>query len=173
VRPRRHGALLCGPSTSPLDGMFCRSTLLLLAALLATSVAVASALRLGSFRIDSAGIGDSGPIVVSGTQGRGGIESLAVQAFGKQISLSAAQLSRLHSTVFDDVVLSYESRRKQFGGRTIWVTFSRGFSSQAANRQLVETAVEITESGTVRVRALVPFVALTLALPSNNRWRGP
>ena len=142
-----------GRSSAALDGMLRRSTLLLLVALLAASVAVASVegmLSLGSFRIESAGIGDSGPIVVSGTQGHDGIESLAIQAFGKQISLSTAQLQGLHSMVFNGLQLSYESGYKQFGGRTIYLTFSRGFTSHMVERQVVE----ISESGTVKVRSL-------------------
>jgi hypothetical protein len=133
--------------------MVARSSLLLLVALLAASVAVADVegiLALGTFRIESPGIGDSGPITLSGSQGHEGIQSLTVQAFGKQLSLSPAQLQGLHSVVFNGVQLSYSGGYKQLGGRTIYVTFSKGFTSGVVGRHLVE----ITESGTVRVRSL-------------------
>jgi hypothetical protein len=132
--------------------MMKRSSLPLLLALsiAQAALAVPTILNLGSFRIESPGIDDSGPIVISGTQGRQGIESLSVQAFGKQSSLSPAQLQELHSVVFNGLELSYASEPKQLGGRIVYVMFTRGFSGQVAERRLVQ----VTDSGIVRVAPL-------------------
>jgi hypothetical protein len=133
--------------------MVAKLPLLALTALVIASVAVADVegiLSFGSFRIESPGIGDSGPITLSGSQGQEGIQSLTVQAFDKQITLSAAQLQGLRSVVFNGVQLSYSHGYKQLGGRTIYVTFSRGFTSGLIERRLVE----FTESGTAKVTSL-------------------
>ena len=127
---------------------------LLVVAWIIAQVAGASqegALVIGSFRLESPGIGESGSVIVSGTQGSRGIESLKVEAFEKQFILDQPQLQQLNGFRFNGVQLSYERGYKELGGRTLYLLFSLGFTSGVVERRFVV----ITESGSVKVGAKV------------------
>jgi hypothetical protein len=124
--------------------------LLLALSIAPAALAVPIGLNFGSFRIESPGIGDSGPIVISGTEGREGIESLSIEAFGKKSTLTPAQLQELHSFVFNGLQLSYANEPKQFGGRIVCVMFTAGLSGEVDGKRLVQ----VTDSGLVRVAPL-------------------
>ena len=124
--------------------------LVLLCALFFATLATASeegVLVLGSFHIESPGIGASGPVAISGTQGPKGLRSLTVEAFGKKYALNAAQLKELSGILINNVQLSYEAGYKELGGRTIYIQFAQGFTSGIVTRKLVV----ITAGGTVKV----------------------
>ncbi|MGN6656879.1 MAG: hypothetical protein ACTHJ9_16245 [Rhodanobacter sp.] len=129
-----------------------RSSILLvfIAALLFAPLALASkegVLPLGTIHIESSGIGESGPVILSGVQTAQGMQSLTIEAFGKKFQLSPAQLRELQGGFFNGVQLSYESGYKETGGRTIYLLISKGFTSGAvAQRYIV-----VTENGTIKV----------------------
>ena len=123
---------------------------LLLATILTGSFALASqegVLNLGSFRLESPGIGESGVVVVTGRQSATSVDSLVIEAFGKRFELSSTQLQALQGGMLNGVQLSYEAGYKQFGGRTLYLVFSRGFTSGVT----VKRFVTVNESGSIKV----------------------
>ena len=109
-------------------------------------------LPFGTFRIESLGIGESGPVVVSGNQSNQGVLKFSVDVFEKHFDLNAAQLQQLQQLqqlggYINGIQLSYEAGYKQLGGRTIYILLARGFTSGVASRKYVT----ITESGTIKV----------------------
>jgi hypothetical protein len=120
--------------------------LLALATISNVNASQEGALVLGSFKVESPGIGSSGPVIVSGTQGKG-ITSLRVEAFGKQFDLTPDQLKSLQRVSANGLQLSYEGGYEELGGRTIYLIFTTGFTRQVIQR----TFVIITESGSVKV----------------------
>ena len=103
-------------------------------------------LAFGTFRVESPGIGSSGPVIVSGTQGKG-ITSLRVEAFGKHFDLTPDQLKSLQRVTANGLQLSYEGGYEELGGRTIYLLFTTGFTRQVIQRAFVT----IKESGYVKV----------------------
>src|SRR5262245_30302230 len=126
--------------------------LMLLVAFGATGAVFASqegVLVLGAFRVESPGIGESGPVVVSGTRNSKGIENLRVEAFGKQFNLTQEQLKSLSGVLVNGLQLSYEGGYRELGGRTLYLLFSMGFTSGITQRRFVV----ITENGSVKIGA--------------------
>ncbi len=97
--------------------------------------------------LESAGIGESGPVKVSGTQTPTGITSLQVQAFGKSVQLNPAQLKALDGGQYNSIQLSYEGGYKELGGRTIYIKLSKSFTSG----EVASVFIVITEDGKVKV----------------------
>ena len=127
--------------------MTARAFLLFLAFVVGTvDASQEGALVLEKFTIESPGIGSSGPVIVSGTQGKG-ITSLRIEAFGKQFYLTPDQLMSLQRVSANGLQLSYEGGYEELGGRTIYLLFTTGFTRQAIQR----TFVTIKESGSVKV----------------------
>jgi len=106
-------------------------------------------LAFGSFRIESPGIGESGPVAIAGTRSPEDLQSLTVEAFGKKVALSPAQLQDLSFASVNSVQLSYAAGYKELGGRTVYVQFAKGFTSGIITRKFVV----VTEGGTVKVGA--------------------
>lgn len=104
-------------------------------------------LALGAFRVESPGIGASGPVVVSGVRNAAGFERLKVEAFGREFSFTQDQLNRLRGVVVNGLHLSYETGYRALGGRTIYLQFSTGFTSGIKRRVFVV----IKESGSIRI----------------------
>jgi hypothetical protein len=52
-------------------------------------------LEWSTFRIESHGVGESGPVVVTGSQTSRGIDSIRVDAFGKAFTLTEDDLAKL------------------------------------------------------------------------------
>ena len=128
-----------------------RSSLSLLLAfglLAASSEAAASKeglLPINAFALESPGIGQSGPVKVSGAQSDGDITLLRIEAFGKNFTLQPQQLRSLEGFNANGVQISYEGGYLDSGGRTIYVVFSRGFTSG----RVVQRYVAVTETGAV------------------------
>ncbi|MBE9608742.1 hypothetical protein [Chitinilyticum piscinae] len=122
----------------------------ILGALLLGQVAIASqegVLAFGEFQFSSPGIGESGPVVVSGAQSGSQITALAVQAFGKTIRLSKFELSKLKVGFINGIQVSYEAGYKDLGGRTVYLVLSKGFTSGTKNSQ----HISINEHGKVEI----------------------
>lgn len=100
-----------------------------------------------SFEASSRGIGDSGPVTMSGKQDESGLSKLTITAFGKRFDLDAGQLSRIHGFHANGLQLSYEAGYEELGGRTIYIVVSKGFTSGVIDKRYVV----ITEHGAVRV----------------------
>ena len=80
---------------------------------------------------------ESGPVVVSGTQGDRGITGLRITAFQRSFTLTPAQLKQLRGLIVNGVQLSGEGGYKELGGRTLYLILSMGFTSGIANAKLV------------------------------------
>ena len=126
-------------------------SLLLAFGLLAASGEAAASkeglLPLNAFALESPGIGQSGPVKVSGAQSDGGISVLRIEAFGKNFTLQPQQLRSLNGFNANGVQISYEGGYVDLGGRTIYVVFSRGFTSG----RVMQRYVAVTETGAVSV----------------------
>ena len=123
---------------------------LLFLALLATPLLNASVegiLALEKFTVESSGIGKSGPVTVTGTQNNLGITALNVLAFGKSISVSSQDLEKLKGLTANGLQISYEEGYKNTGGKTVYVSFIKGFTSGEKKR----VSVSITENGVFSV----------------------
>ena len=88
-------------------------------------------LPLSEFRMASNGIGTSGPVVVEGnvnTQGE--VVALSVQAFGMTRSIDTSILKTLNLAHANGIQLSYEAGYRVLGGKTIYILFQKGFTSE-------------------------------------------
>ena len=108
-------------------------------------------LPLSSFRLESAGIGSSGPVVIEGKQNeRNQVVSLKVRAFGREYAVPKEQLATLVELPFNGVRISYEHGYAQLGGRTIYIQLQMGF----VNTTRRQATVTLTEDGKVKVGRL-------------------
>jgi hypothetical protein len=105
------------------------------------------ALALSSFTIQSPGIGESGPVTISGTQNANTVTALNVKAFGKEFNLAPKQLQELKGLGANGVQLSYERGYKELGGRTLYLQLSFGFISEKRSAKVVV----VSERGDVTV----------------------
>jgi len=100
-----------------------------------------------SFEASSRGIGDSGPVTMSGKQDESGLSKLTITAFGKRFDLDTGHLARIHGFHANGLQLSYEAGYDELGGRTIYIVVSKGFTSGVIDKRYVV----VTEHGAVRV----------------------
>jgi hypothetical protein len=103
-------------------------------------------LVLKAFALDSPGIGDSGPVKVSGAQSDRGITLLRIEAFGKTFNVGHDQLRQLRGFNANGVQITYLGGYVELGGRTIYVIFHQGFTSRTVAQRYVQ------ENGSVAVR---------------------
>ncbi len=130
--------------------LLCFATFAIAAALFVPTPSRASQegiLPIGALHVTSPGIGESGPVEVTATRGSDGFSSLAIQAFGRTIKLTAVQLAALHGQFVNGVQLSYEAGYKELGGRTVYIVLSKGFTSGTQETQ----RISVNEQGTVAV----------------------
>lgn len=112
-----------------------RKTLHIVAALcLALAAPIVSAsqegvLVLSEFAISSQGIGSSGPIKVSGSQTSSGISQLKVSAFDREFVAPGTVIKELQGFFANGILLSYEHGYTVVGGRTVYLSFFKGFTS--------------------------------------------
>jgi hypothetical protein len=104
-------------------------------------------LRMGSFELTSDGIGESGPVTISGRQGDKGISKLTISAFGKRFELDEAQLVQVQGLPVNGLQLSYEVGYKDLGGRTLYIGLSKAFTSGIVGQKFVV----VTEDGAIKV----------------------
>ncbi len=108
-------------------------------------------LAFSSFRLESAGIGSSGKVVVEGNQDESRrIVALKVEAFGKIFDVPKEKLAGLSELPSNGVRISYEHGYTQLGGRTIYVELQMGFTSGVRK----QARVTIPESGAIEVTAI-------------------
>ena len=85
---------------------------------------------------------ESGPVVITGTQGDHGIISLHITAFGKSFTLTPAQLKQLRGLMVNQVQLTGEGGYRGLGGRTLYLLLSMGFESGTVKSKLVSISEE-------------------------------
>lgn len=108
-------------------------------------------LALSSFRLESAGIGSSGKVVVEGQQDdESRIVSLKVEAFGNIFYVPKEKLAGLSELPSNGVRISYEHGYARLGGRTIYIELQMGFTSGVRK----QARVTITENGGIEVSAI-------------------
>ena len=111
------------------------------APVLAREVAVPFA----TFSSTSDGIGNSGPISVSGTQGKGRIRSLTIKVFSRTIDFEKEGLiNQLKGTLSNSYQISYEQNPKGYKGRVLRVTFYAGTS-------YAQKIIVIKDNGSVNI----------------------
>jgi hypothetical protein len=125
--------------------------LLLLLATLAVQAAASKEgiLQLGTFQLSSAGVGDSGPVTVSGARDKGHMSALCIQAFERTRCLAKEQLALLDEVAINGAQISYETGYASTGGRTVYVLLLKGFTSQRSEGRIVV----VPERGTIEIQA--------------------
>jgi hypothetical protein len=98
--------------------------------------------------IESIGIGESGPIIVSGTQGPGGINNIDVKAFNKIFKVNKDKLAKLKDFNYNGIQISYEHGYRDKQGKTIYIKLIKGFTDREAETHIIT----IMEQGTIEVR---------------------
>ena len=100
-------------------------------------------LAIASFQIESAGIGSSGPVSVQGRRNsKGEFESLSVTAFGKTFAVEKRLLEKIPAGA-NGIQLTYEHGYPTLGGRTVYLTFLKGFASGTKDK----VVLSINEQG--------------------------
>lgn len=96
-----------------------------------------------NFRLQSAGIGTSGPVVVEGQRdAKGKFQKISVKAFEKSLEVDPALLAQINDQA-NGVQISYEHGYRSVGGRTVYLVFSKGYTSDVKSKLVLS----IDESG--------------------------
>jgi len=110
---------------------------------------VEGVLSFSSFLFKSKGIGESGPVIVSGDKNnKNEIVFLNIEAFGKKYELTKKNLKSIPKLPYNGIQLSYEHGYKELGGKTIYVSFQVGFTSGVTKKVLIT----ITENGKIEIK---------------------
>ena len=105
-------------------------------------------LSFSSFIFKSKGIGESGPVIVSGEKNnKNEIVFLNIEAFGKKYELTKKNLKSIPKLPYNGIQLSYEHGYKELGGKTIYISFQLGFNSGVKEKILII----ITENGKIEI----------------------
>jgi hypothetical protein len=124
--------------------LLCLSSVSLVLPAYATSEGV---LLPSTFGLASPGIGESGPVKISGSHNASGLSSLIVEAFGRKYVLSSAQLKLLAGHSINGVAMSYARGPSSLGGRQLYVLLSKVFTSGTAEM----ISVTFTEKGSISI----------------------
>lgn len=137
-----------------MNKQMCKIVLPLFMAMVLQSVSFASeegVLNLSDFTIKSVGIGNSGPVQITGVVDKERVvASLKIEAFGKEYSLSQDELTKVPKGFYNGIQLSYEEGYKQLGGKTVYIILQMGFVSGVRSRVLIT----FTESGTIKIEPI-------------------
>lgn len=123
---------------------------LLCLALLGTATVAALASQEGISPLESfalTAIEEGTPVEIVGEANRGVLSKLRVAAFGKEFFLSREHIEQLKSFVFNGVQVSAEPGYQIVGGRTLFVSLQRGWSSSVDSR----IVISISEDGRIKV----------------------
>lgn len=118
--------------------------LAMLALAFATSIYASQegSLVLSSLRLESAGIGSSGKVIVEGKQDQTNrLLTLTVTAFGKIYVVPKEKLASLADFHANGIRISYEAGYANLGGRTIYIHLQSGVASETWKEALI-TLVE-------------------------------
>lgn len=126
--------------------------IIMLAALLTMALSASASqegiLPFSSFRLESAGIGSSGKIVVEGQQdSHDRLLSLTIAAFGKSYAVPKEKLAEIRDLPSNGIRISYEHGYAELGGRTVYIQLQMGFTSFTKKVALVT----LTEDGEVEI----------------------
>ncbi|WP_353565342.1 hypothetical protein [Haloferula sargassicola] len=112
------------------------------------------ALPLGS--ADVRGLSDiAGNVRIVIKSPRGGIESVSISAFGREISIPDKEFDKIRGELYSEVSISHEGGYKEFGGHTIYF-FLRYFDSfgdpfEGARLQRQTICIVVPKTRPVRV----------------------
>ena len=95
------------------------------------------------FVVTSQGIGSSGPVRVSGKQTSSGITQLKIEAFGREFVAPDTALIELRGFFANGMLLSYEHGYTKLRGRTVYLSFMKGFTSGVTETM----RLSVSESG--------------------------
>lgn len=105
-------------------------------------------LSLEKFRVESQGIGESGPVVVTGEKNKQGeFAFLKLEAFGKTYELTKEDLKQIPKLLYNGIQLSYEGGHYDLGGRTIYIMLQMGSAPGIQKKVLIS----ITEKGSIKI----------------------
>jgi hypothetical protein len=108
-------------------------------------------LPLDTFTIKSEGIGESGPVVISGTMNNKNLfTGLTIKAFGKEFKISEENLKKIPEKPYNGIQLSYETGYKELGGKTVYIILQFGFTSGIKEK----TLITVTEAGSVKIETI-------------------
>lgn len=118
-----------------------------------SNIALASkegVLAIQTFHITSEGIGQSGPIGVSGAvNSKGKVTSFKIDAFGKKIEVPIAQLEKADLSYKNSIQMSFEHGYKELGGRTIYIVFKTDLTSSLSKEKVTFV---VKENGTIEIK---------------------
>jgi hypothetical protein len=86
-------------------------------------------------------------VTITGTQSTTGVTSLKVTAFKRDFILTTAQIKQLRGFSANGLLVSFETGWKEFGGRTLYLTFQVGFGA-GVQETLV---IRLNEQGEVKI----------------------
>ena len=90
------------------------------------------------FRLASNGIGSSGPVVVEGSiNPEGEVASLSVQVFEKTYNIEGSVLKTIGISRINGIQISYEAGYRVLGGRTVYILFQKGFTSETKEKYVL------------------------------------
>lgn len=104
-------------------------------------------LAFSDFSVKSPGLGNSGPVEISGTQISGGITSIRISAFKRETSLNTAQLAQIRGLIANGIQISFELGYKETGGKKIYIVLTEGLTSGRARA----VTIQFTEAGKLRI----------------------
>lgn len=108
-------------------------------------------LRLDSITIKSEGIGESGPILITGKQNeQNKFTYLKIEAFGRTYEIAQEYLNKIPKFPYNGIQLSYEHGYKELGGKTIYIIFQMGFTSGTMRQVLLS----LSENGEVKIEEI-------------------
>ena len=131
-----------------------RSALLCLAVLAVLSPTSARASQEGAMALSSFAFQSNasalGTVLVSGTQDATGITALSIKAFGRDFSLTRAQMQELKGMIVNGIQLSGEPGYTGLGGKTVYLQLSTGFVSGVVNGK----RVTVNERGNLTIEVV-------------------
>lgn len=105
-------------------------------------------LPLSNFRVESNGIGESGKIIIQGKQNeKDRVVELKITAFGKDYVVPSKELEGLAKLRPNGIRISYEPGYKKLGGKTLYIQFQVGWTSQTAQTALIK----VLETGKIEI----------------------
>lgn len=84
---------------------------------------------------------------MTGSQTSDGISNLRIVSFGREYILTAPLILQLRNFSVNGIQLSYEEGYKEYGGRTLYVTFTQGFTFGSVRLKVLS----VNEKGGMRI----------------------
>lgn len=90
-----------------------------------------------SFQVESKGIGSSGPVSVIAKKGKSRFfDSILIRAFGREFLVEEKILKKIPKTA-NGIQMTYEKGYEELGGKTLYLSFSKGFTSSQKQKKVL------------------------------------